>query len=458
MAIKKELIQFTISNETDCSINLPLFQQNVYSINATTKYSWDITSEVLACGTGTIVVNGNTLTLNFTPTLTGLLNALNALGFGFFCTETIGGSTFLYVVDDTNVYGGLDLCPSASTTTTTSTTTAAPATTTTTTTTTTAAPTSTTTTTSTTTAAPTTSTTTTTTTSATQFNLDFRIRGLSATSQQFKIWYSTDFGATWTFWVQSIGSLSVYPAWDVYAGLVFNGGQTIYVALTDLSDNDVQYGEGQLSADFTSLCGKSNPFIVPNISASTIGWLNLNVSGSNFVNCPITTTTTTSTTTAAPTSTTTTTSTTTAAPTSTTTTTSTTTAPETTTTTTTSTTTTAPETTTTTTTSTTTLAVCASATIVITQSDIDNADDGTVHAVFTACNGGGVQDVAYSIAGTYPNDVCYDTNFDTVPTFYYIQGGNPIVTGNPLLTSYATYSGACGVTTTTTTSTTTILP
>jgi len=163
MAIKKELIQFTIVNSTDCSINLPLFQQNVYSINATTKYSWDITSAVLSCGTGSIVVNGVTLNLSYAANLTGLLNALNGLGYGFFCTETIGGDTFVYVVDDTNIYGDLDLCPSGSTTTTTSTSTAAPETTTTTTSTTTEEPT-TTTTTSTTTAEPETTTTTTSTT------------------------------------------------------------------------------------------------------------------------------------------------------------------------------------------------------------------------------------------------------------------------------------------------------
>ena len=164
MALKKELIQFNIVNQTDCSFNLPLFQQNVYSVNATTKYTWDITVADLSCGTGTIVVNGNTMSLVFAANLAGLLAALNALGFGFFCSQTFEGSTYFYTVDDTNVYGDVDLCPVVGTTTTTTTTTAVPApTTTTTTTTTTAAPT-TTTTTSTTTLVPETTTTTTTTT------------------------------------------------------------------------------------------------------------------------------------------------------------------------------------------------------------------------------------------------------------------------------------------------------
>ena len=168
MAIKRELIQFTIVNSTDCNYNIPLFEQNVYSINATTKYSWNVTTANLSCGFGSIVINSVTYNITFVNTLTGLINALNALGFGFFCSETIGGQTFLYVVDDTNVYGVLDLCPSVTptTTTTTTTTTAAPTTTTTSTTsTTTSAPTTTTTsTTSTTTSAPTTTTTSTTST------------------------------------------------------------------------------------------------------------------------------------------------------------------------------------------------------------------------------------------------------------------------------------------------------
>ena len=169
MAVKKELIQFTIENDTNCSYNIPLFQQNVYSINATTKYSWDITTEDLSCGTGSIVINGITYNITYSPNLSGLLQSLNALGFGFFCFEIISGQTYIYTTDDVNIYGNLSLCSTGTTTTTTSTsTTAAPTTTTTTSTsTTTSAPTTTTTTsTSTTTAAPTTTTSTSTTTAA----------------------------------------------------------------------------------------------------------------------------------------------------------------------------------------------------------------------------------------------------------------------------------------------------
>ena len=187
MAYKEELIQFNIENNTtDCVINVPLFSQSAPSINATTKYQWQIVLADLLCGCWSIIINSQTYFINFDGTLIGLQNGFNNLGFGFACTTTIGGNTFLYTLDNTNIYGAIQTCYCITTSTTTTTTTIAPTTTTTTTaaptttttttiapttttttTTTTAPPTTTTTTTTTTTAAPTTTTTTTTTTSTT---------------------------------------------------------------------------------------------------------------------------------------------------------------------------------------------------------------------------------------------------------------------------------------------------
>ena len=172
MAYKEELIQFNIENNTtDCVINVPLFSQSAPSINATTKYQWQIVLADLLCGCWSIIINSQTYFINFDGTLIGLQNGFNNLGFGFACTTTIGGNTFLYTLDNTNIYGAIQTCYCITTSTTTTTTTIAPTTTTTTTaaptttTTTTIAPTTTTTTT-TTTAPPTTTTTTTTTTTA----------------------------------------------------------------------------------------------------------------------------------------------------------------------------------------------------------------------------------------------------------------------------------------------------
>lgn len=322
MAIKKELVQFTIVNDTDCAFNIPLMQQNVYSINAKTKYSWDITTANLSCGTGTIVINGVTTTITFTPDLTGLLAALNGLGFGFFCTETIGGQTFLYVTDDKNIYGGLDLCPSGTTTTTTtSTTTAAPV------------GTTTTTTTSTTTIAPTTTTTTSTTTAAPPTislgspscrnnncndnafcTVVYNINTTDAPAGSY-ITVTTDPPPSGA----SVTILNSDPNLGTLLYSEPDGLQPAVFFTLELRDS----GGNIIATSSTSLAHQSFWQFLPLCSSLT------------------TTTTTTSTTTAAPTTTTTTTSTTTAAPTTTTTTSTTTAAPTTTTTTTTTSTTTA---------------------------------------------------------------------------------------------------------------------
>lgn len=176
MAQKKELVQFNITNYTNCDLNVPLFAQNAsFSVNATTKYAWTVGGTIMiytvddtnvygdlttcagpdeySCGLWTLVVNGTTYNVLFDGTFPDLLLSLNNLGFGFFCWELPTGVTT--TTTTTTVV--------PATTTTTTTTTVIPVTTTTTTTTT-AAPIGTTTTTTTTTLPPTTTTTTTTTT------------------------------------------------------------------------------------------------------------------------------------------------------------------------------------------------------------------------------------------------------------------------------------------------------
>jgi hypothetical protein len=422
MAIKKELIQFTIINQTDCTFNLPLFQSNVYSINATTKYSWDITTADLSCGTGTIVINGVTINLSFAPNLAGLLSALNSTGYCLFCTETIGFSTFLYAVDDTNIYGDLDLCPAVvpttTTTTTTSTTTAAPTTTTTTTTSTTTAAPTTTTTTSTTTEAPTTTTTTTTSTTI-AFNSG-----------------SVKFGNS-SLTICDTPDTIITAYWDASYGII-DAGVTLYYdsALTNPITGylfAVQNIGGYQIFDVTSSTGF--------------------VTGGTGIFCTgTTTTTTTSTTTAAPT-TTTTTSTTTEAPTTTTTTTSTTTEAPTTTTTTTSTTTEAP--TTTTTTTTTTIAF-SSGSVKFSNNDATICD--TPVTIITA-----YWDASFPIIDTNVT-LYYDSALTSPVTGYSFAvqniGGYQIfdVTSSTGFVTGGTGIFCTGTTTTTTTSTTTAAP
>ena len=345
MAVKKELIQFQIENRTLCSYDLPLFQQNVYSINATTKYSWDITAQSLACGEGSIVINGITYSFTYTPNLTGLLASLNALGFGFFCYEVVLGSTFIYTTDDINIYGNLDLCTIATTTTSTTT--------------------------STTTIAPTTSTTTSTTTQPPAGRLYAQSRYQIA-SPNFDYAYTIGWRKNGGAWNLNTGSANLFGGamnylafaqgvanfgWangdviDYYFVWVYAGGST-----------SIQFGFGATSnpilGDFNSKCGITN-YQTITFSTSQDYYNNVNVDSTTgqYFGCGVSTTTTT--TTIAPTSSTTTT-TTTVAPTTSTTTTTTTRPPTTTSTTTTSTT--RPPTTTSTTTTTTTVAPTTSTT------------------------------------------------------------------------------------------------
>ena len=154
MARKKELIQFTLQNTSDCAYNIPMMQNNNVVINSTTEYQYDITSADLSCGYGSIVINGVTYNITYEAnSVISLVGALNNLGFGFFCFRDISTSTTTTTTT------------AAGTSTTTSTTTGVP-TTSTTTTSTTGVPTTSTTTSTTTDAGTTTSTTTSTTTDA----------------------------------------------------------------------------------------------------------------------------------------------------------------------------------------------------------------------------------------------------------------------------------------------------
>jgi hypothetical protein len=124
MSIRKELINLTIINNSNSNFTIPLFQNGVASINSTIKYSYDITSASLTCGQGDIIINGVVYNFTYQPNVNAAVTALTNLGFGFFSYEIIGLNTYIYVVDNTNVYGDMNLCllvPTTSTTTTTTT-------------------------------------------------------------------------------------------------------------------------------------------------------------------------------------------------------------------------------------------------------------------------------------------------------------------------------------------------
>jgi hypothetical protein len=264
MENRKELVNLTVINNSDCNLTIPLFQNNVSSVNATTKYAWDIQTANLACGSGNIIINGVLYTFTYTASnLISLLAALNALGFGLFCSEVVGGDLYVYTVDDTNVYGNLNLCTVATTTSTTTTTTVAPTTTTTTTvaptttTTTTIAPTTTTTTTiaptsttTSTTTLPITTTSTTTTTTTQIFTVSMYGTNEQTPTDSFKLQFSTDGGSTWTSCTPTVNNDTTCRQMFPSGGGTLNvpSGTTVNFRTVDSSLNVIQFDEALSSS------------------------------------------------------------------------------------------------------------------------------------------------------------------------------------------------------------------
>ena len=146
--------------------------------------------------------------------------------------------------------------------------------------------------------------TTTTTTTAALYSVDINVTELTNTDLTIKLWYSTNGGSTWTFYLSSTAG---YPNYNTFTGLQFPAGTNVLFGITDNSDVNIEYGSGLFSGDFNSLCGLTNPFVINNISTATTLYANLNVSGGTFVPCPTPPTTTTTTSTSTSTTTTTTT-------------------------------------------------------------------------------------------------------------------------------------------------------
>lgn len=160
----------------------------------------------------------------------------------------------------------------------------------------------------------------------TQININLNITNEFPTLDQFNVEFSKDNGITWTPFVSNVTTTDD-PIYSNFGGITVLPSQSIQLAILDTNNIDIQYGEGQNSGDFQSLCGKIifyNSGPIPSQPNNQYDiYLNLAVLNNSYVLCDANGKigTTTTTTTAAPTTTTTTstTTTTTVAPTTTTT-------------------------------------------------------------------------------------------------------------------------------------------
>jgi hypothetical protein len=109
---------------------------------------------------------------------------------------------------------------------------------------------------------------TTTTTAPSAYPVSLYLHNQSFTTNQVKIWYSTNGGTTWSFWTLGTGSNFAYNA---YGGLSFSPGTNVSLAFTDTTDVNIKYGlGGSPYTDSTSKCGKINFVTINNLELISI--------------------------------------------------------------------------------------------------------------------------------------------------------------------------------------------
>jgi hypothetical protein len=122
----KEYISINIKNNTNGNIPMSIMSNpsNLTDIsNQTTEYSWDVTSLSITTENTVIIQYRPNGLVDFTsystplltPSLQGILDALNTLGIGSFFSTTSGGNTYIKNYDNDYVFGQLDVFDSTGT-------------------------------------------------------------------------------------------------------------------------------------------------------------------------------------------------------------------------------------------------------------------------------------------------------------------------------------------------------
>lgn len=122
----REVINFSIANNTNASVPVSLFGNNADQMdtaNATTQYSWNLTSLTITNETQVLIeyrgVNQTTYTSSIATfsgtSLQNVVNALNTLNVGYFFITTIGANSYInnynlnVVFRTLNIYNPNDL-------------------------------------------------------------------------------------------------------------------------------------------------------------------------------------------------------------------------------------------------------------------------------------------------------------------------------------------------------------
>jgi len=117
------------------------------------------------------------------------------------------------------------------------------------------------------------------------YNVDINVRNEnSGVTQNFKIKYSINSGSTWNDLLTGSGN---YPNYNSITGLQSYSGGSMWLGFVDTSDNNLAYGSGLFSSDYSSLCGILTPYKLNNITANTTNYINMKVIGGSYVSCPL---------------------------------------------------------------------------------------------------------------------------------------------------------------------------
>lgn len=117
------------------------------------------------------------------------------------------------------------------------------------------------------------------------YGFELGIKTNNASNLSVNVWYRIGISGVWTETPFGNPLTAYSPNHGIYSSAILAPtGSTIYIAVQNTSDADVQFGTGLLSNIFTGYCGKTTPYSYT-FSTGLLVYLNVNSSGGSLVTC-----------------------------------------------------------------------------------------------------------------------------------------------------------------------------
>lgn len=131
-------------------------------------------------------------------------------------------------------------------------------------------------------------TTTTTTNGGLTYNVDIYLsQKINTLAGGIALVASTDAGTTWNVLYNALGGFPANPTY-LQTSASFSANSTIafgIVTSTSFPEIGLTFGIGNLSGDFTSYCGKINPYFINNITSPQTLYINVEIISGIYVSC-----------------------------------------------------------------------------------------------------------------------------------------------------------------------------